>query len=361
MKKKHPELTTSLEPSELTEFRLFPKEKSISSAIFSQFQKNIRPSYQTQPLPPSSMPSSIGSKLPSSTLANIEEMPTSWQNPSSINIDHRTKNPHLWPLVHSFSWEDATKFDGTLGTFSLFHERLQNVLKIGDFNSFQITELIVKMLRGRPLRLAQSMISIGGYDYQKIIDVLRRRFNQETKGIEIYANLINDLDPINSDCVESLRNLCDIALSISIQLNDKDDVTAELLKTQIRGKFDDRLFDRWEEYLSKKKKISDSFKFLVEFLEKELEKAETLDKMLLSKSKGSKKDKPTEYCIICNEPHYLGNCKKFLLKTVSERKAIVASDRRCINCLKSGHRVADCKSRCCKICEEKHHRALHEY
>ncbi len=66
------------------------------------------------------------------------------------------------------------------------------------------------------------------------------------------------------------------------------------------------------------------------------------------------------HCPICRAPHKLGTCVKFKDMTPTERKSVLARDRRCFLCFQKGHLVTKCNMGIkCNTCQKKHHTLLH--
>ena len=65
------------------------------------------------------------------------------------------------------------------------------------------------------------------------------------------------------------------------------------------------------------------------------------------------------FCHLCKGSHFTQYCEQLTNATVNERINIVKKANLCFNCLKSNHRIEDCKSTHCKSCNKKHHSLLH--
>ena len=64
-------------------------------------------------------------------------------------------------------------------------------------------------------------------------------------------------------------------------------------------------------------------------------------------------------CIYCNRNHSPLQCH--IVTDIHKRKEIIMNSKRCYNCLKTGHRVIECKNlRRCSHCERKHHSSICE-
>jgi hypothetical protein len=65
-------------------------------------------------------------------------------------------------------------------------------------------------------------------------------------------------------------------------------------------------------------------------------------------------------CKLCNQNHFMYQCKQFLNLSVSARIAEVKRLKLCFNCLRStSHSASQCKSGVCKICNKMHNSLLH--
>ena len=65
-------------------------------------------------------------------------------------------------------------------------------------------------------------------------------------------------------------------------------------------------------------------------------------------------------CIKCKGSHYMQKCDDFLKRNATERVMLVKTLKLCMNCLRKGHVVKDCKSSKCKNCTKSHNTLLHE-
>lgn len=65
-------------------------------------------------------------------------------------------------------------------------------------------------------------------------------------------------------------------------------------------------------------------------------------------------------CCICNRPHPLRTCRKFLAMNISDRIRAVRENKYCFNCLAHDHSNGACFSKHgCKHCHKFHHTLLH--
>lgn len=65
-------------------------------------------------------------------------------------------------------------------------------------------------------------------------------------------------------------------------------------------------------------------------------------------------------CVICNDSgHTIYRCEQFCRLSAHDRTRAVQEEDLCMNCLKPGHAVQDCRSSGCKICGALHNTLLH--
>lgn len=64
-------------------------------------------------------------------------------------------------------------------------------------------------------------------------------------------------------------------------------------------------------------------------------------------------------CGICRSDHPVFKCKQLIDLSDNQRLSLVHKSNLCINCLSNSHRVANCRSGGCKICQKRHHTLLH--
>lgn len=64
-------------------------------------------------------------------------------------------------------------------------------------------------------------------------------------------------------------------------------------------------------------------------------------------------------CTLCNAAHKLSTCKGFLELSPQKRTAHLKEYKLCLNCMRSGHFLKECKAGTCKQCSGKHNTLLH--
>ncbi|KAJ8979780.1 hypothetical protein NQ317_007688 [Molorchus minor] len=64
-------------------------------------------------------------------------------------------------------------------------------------------------------------------------------------------------------------------------------------------------------------------------------------------------------CTFCKGEHYIQDCAEFLQLDVNDRIENVKKLRLCINCLRTGHMVKQCRSSSCRNCKSRYNSLLH--
>lgn len=64
-------------------------------------------------------------------------------------------------------------------------------------------------------------------------------------------------------------------------------------------------------------------------------------------------------CAVCKEEHHISSCVKFLQFSTQERVDALKNAKLCLNCLKPGHFIKDCKGSTCRKYFSKHNTLIH--
>lgn len=68
---------------------------------------------------------------------------------------------------------------------------------------------------------------------------------------------------------------------------------------------------------------------------------------------------PINQCPYCKEKHYINQCARFLALNAAARIRAVRNCKLCLNCLRAGHALPNCRASQCRECKGKHHTLLH--
>ncbi len=63
-------------------------------------------------------------------------------------------------------------------------------------------------------------------------------------------------------------------------------------------------------------------------------------------------------CPFCSEEHSVFQCNKFKSFTFDQKSNEIRKRNLCFNCLRKGHRSAECRSSLCQVCNRRHHTLL---
>jgi len=64
-------------------------------------------------------------------------------------------------------------------------------------------------------------------------------------------------------------------------------------------------------------------------------------------------------CVMCKKAHHLSNCLKYLRFFPEKRVEVLEKVQLCLNYIKPGHFIKNCKSSTCKKCADKHNILIH--
>ncbi|KAL0892704.1 hypothetical protein ABMA27_014422 [Loxostege sticticalis] len=170
-----------------------------------------------------------------------------------------------------------------------------------------------------------------------------------------------------SSCLKSLSTM-------GIQTQTWDTIIIYL----VASKLDTESHKQWETYISNQCDDLPTWQQMVEFLETRFRTLEMVDTSKPWQKQSQQNSKPTSkpkafhaavvndqksskiVCVMCEEPHYLYQCKKFGQQTPQERHDFVQTQQLCFNCLAPNHSVKVCRqSTSCRRCGRKHHSLLH--
>lgn len=76
-------------------------------------------------------------------------------------------------------------------------------------------------------------------------------------------------------------------------------------------------------------------------------------------TKNSQSSQKSRVCPICNSEHAIYACNNFLKLSPHDRQAQAKRASLCLNCLRSGHRVDECRLTSCRKCKGRHNTLLH--
>ncbi|XP_017891297.1 uncharacterized protein LOC108631691, partial [Ceratina calcarata] len=225
-------------------------------------------------------------------------------------------------------------------------------------------------------KLVLKNVSVTEANYNSAWELLKNRYDNPRIIINAHLQSFVDLPCLNSSSVKELRSLRDKtndALTALKNLKRPVEHWDDLIVFILVQKLDKTSRKEWEFKLGDQND-NPTFKDLDSFLSARIRALEAVS----SNETGSnaqmktKQTKPklvnshqsnteTHKCILCNENHFLYQCKSFKDKSIEQRYEFLKMHKRCFNCLNGGHFPSSCYSKhVCKVCKGKHHTLLHK-
>lgn len=223
---------------------------------------------------------------------------------------------------------------------------------------------------------------INNNDYESAWKMLEETYEDERLIIDTHIDALLSLPKMTSENATELRNLLDACMKHVDALKNRslpvEGLSEMILVNVVAKRLDKETRKLWESQIPADE--LPSYTDMIDFLR---DRSRILQKMKSyeqyppapTKQRGKSIDqKPTqarnvaqtstqsnEVCACCNGEHVIYKCDVFENLTVSDRYTKVRQAGLCFNCLRRGHRTADCNSdRTCRTCKRRHHSLLHE-
>ena len=261
---------------------------------------------------------------------------------------------------------DLAEWLGFRDTFvSLIHQNNQ----ISDIQKFHYLRAA---LQGDAEQIIKSL-EFSAANYAVAWEALRNRFDNRSLLIHNHIKAIFSIEPIQRESATQIRKVLDTLNKHLRALNALDQPTAHwdvLLIYIISTKLDKITARAWE-----KEKTDNEVRTLEDlkrFLKSRSDMLETLeinnlqiDKNVKSKFNNSNQARVKSFltkksnCLFCGGEHHLQDCSTFLELSPQQKAEKVKEFKLCLNCLRPGHFVKDCKGSRCKKCQSKHNTLLH--
>lgn len=314
---------------------------------------------------------------------------------SRLQIKHHTDSPPLIthsspPPVRSPTLADCgakpprmelPTFDGDLTRYldwwTLFSALLNKSKSVSD------QEKKVHLLRAMSTPEAQEVahLAVNSSDtFQDAVLKLEETYLRKREVFSTHLSLLFQPDEVHY-CRQDLKRLLDRIETNVRGLRRTDDFTAEqVAAVHLERTLGPSVLPHWKKH-TRHIKVAPSLRHLVEFLKEHQEYAEVSSSATpppsrpsfpahntgppssrpqrpRTRSKGSLF--PSDKCPFCASDHNIFSCSEFRHTSVADRRDWAKRTGICFNCLASGHRVHDCRSKYrCRDCQEKHHTLLH--
>ncbi|KAJ8724480.1 hypothetical protein PYW08_015954 [Mythimna loreyi] len=325
-----------------------------------------------------------------------EQRRNSVHNASCCTDDHHSIGLRL-PQIQ------IAKFNGEYFRWLEFRDTFESLIhnndRISEINKFYYLN---SYLEGNAARIV-SNLEVSSKNYAEAWKLLCQRYNNNRILINHHLNSLLNIKPLPRDSEKSLRFLVDHitknlrALASLGQPTDNWDVLIIFL---LSAKLDSQTLLKWEEHRNSIASESPSLDQFCKFI---INRANVLEatnrcnnsdngmssktherpgsnnshqnnqgqrkgqnnivKSFASTDNNNKKHKvPKGFsCIICDDCHRIYDCPTFKSKSIDERMSDVTRYKLCLNCLRQGHAVKDCRFRSClePDCNERHNSLLH--
>ncbi|KAL0822198.1 hypothetical protein ABMA28_004328 [Loxostege sticticalis] len=272
-------------------------------------------------------------------------------------------------------------FTGKYEEWQTFHDMFTSLIHNNkSLTGVQKLHYLKTNLQGDPSNLLQNY-AITETNYEEAWQQLIKRYDNKRYNSNLVMKTLFSQKPINSESAVAIRQLLDTTSSclkslstMGIQTQTWDTIIIYL----VASKLDTESHKQWESYISNQCDDLPTWQQMVEFLETRFRTLEMVDtskpwqKQSQQNSKQTSKPKAFHaavvndqksskiVCVMCEEPHYLYQCKKFGQQTPQERHDFVQTQQLCFNCLAPNHSVKVCRqSTSCRRCGRKHHSLLH--
>lgn len=288
--------------------------------------------------------------------------------PSIVIQPQRTRLPIINIPTFGGSYTEWPDF------FSMFKTVIDNDEELTKIEKFQYLR---SNLCGPALDSIHSL-ELSDINYDKAIDILKRRFDNKRLNFQAHIRDIVALDNVEVGSVNKLRCLSDSVnshLRALYSMGTKDQVADCLLIHIVFRKLDMATQTKWEESVPVHE--IPTWDAMDKFLQRRCQMMENVE-CSVNDGLGNTQVGPkqfnntnrkrslvvstntTKVCPICNsDSHMVYNCQHFLSQTPYCRFKQAKSLNLCLNCLRKGHVVKNCLSSGCRNCSAKHHTLLH--
>ncbi|KYM95005.1 hypothetical protein ALC62_14362 [Cyphomyrmex costatus] len=326
---------------------------------------------------------SVVDPAPSAILARQTDILDRVANVAGVtSMDSRVKLPTI----------KLPRFDGKIEEWKVFSDSFRSIIhdraQLSNVEKFQY---LVSAISGDAAKIIES-IELTGQNYSTAWELLQNRYDDPRSLKKKHIECLFKMPVIAKESAKALRELIDYTsrhLRMLRILGLPTESWDDLVMHMMEDKFDTKTLRAWEEETksSETVNLNDMLEFLknrslileriesraVTKTEKPLKSQEQHIKGSQTHSKSQSVSKSIANqktssltaslnygkCYLCDGPHFLYTCEKFLALTVDDRLKEVKRLKLCINCLKNDHFVRSCKMGHCKECTKKHNTLCH--
>lgn len=279
-------------------------------------------------------------------------------------------------------------FEGSHENWIQFRDSyLSLVHNCKEISNIQKFHYLKSSLKGSAALVIDS-VEFSSNNYGIAWELLLTRYNNSRLLIHNHVKSLFTMHVLNKESPGLIRNLIDTVLknlrALKI-LGEPTDYWDTLIIYIVVSKLDQTTEREWEEYKSKlfseisssqpALKIDDLLKFL-------RGRADMLEALLVSHNKQynakhnmqintkvhcnvsntkpqSRDNRAKNTCLACKQNHPLYSCQRFLDFNLETKRSFVKNNKLCVNCLRSGHSLDNCRFGPCRLCNKKHNSLIH--
>ena len=276
---------------------------------------------------------------------------------------------------------DVPKFDGNILNWRSFWEQFS--VAVHDRTHLSDSEKLVYLqqsLKGGSAKSAIEGLSRSGEYYAEAVECLQARYDKPRLIHQTHVRMILEAPQLVEGSGKELRKLHDTVQQHLRALKAMDcEAPGPFVTSVLELKLDSSTMFEWQKHSQESTDIP-HYNKLLEFINLRAQASESLSvprkgstpSNASSNRKPSLSHKPvtsfatnasgpSHNCVVCKtEKHPLYACQQFRLLPHEQKIQTLKMNGFCMNCLKPGHFIKQCKSlHHCKLCQKPHHTLLH--
>ena len=263
---------------------------------------------------------------------------------------------------------DVPVFDGNIVNWIPFWQQFR--ISVHDRGKLSDPEKLAYLKHalkdGRVKTVVEGLLG-SGENYKEAVDTLLKRYDRPRLIHQAHVRAIVDAPSLKDGNGQELRRLHDAVSQHLRALKTMDcEPLGSFVTSLLELKLDTTTMFEWQKYSQEAPSVP-HYSTLLEFisLRAQASKSSVFDlkrgpghRTLASCSASTEEAN----CVACKETkHPLYVCAKFRDFPLEQRNSLVKSKSLCMNCLKPGHFIKQCKSlQRCRKCQKTHHMLLHQ-
>ena len=270
---------------------------------------------------------------------------------------------------------EVPTFDGDILQWKSFWE--QFVVSVHGRTNLSNSEKLVYLqqaLKGGVAKQAIEGLSKSGDNYEEAVKCLQERYDRPRFIHQTHVKRILETPPLRDGSGRELRRLHDVVLQHLRALKSMEyDPSGPFVTSMLELKLDSATMFEWQKHTQTFTEVP-HYQELLEFIDLRARASEASADSGKKSGGGNKKftggqrvasfagtADTTPTCVFCKSgKHPLYMCIKFKNLPHDKMLSTLKANDLCINCLKPGHFVRECKSsHRCRKCQKSHHTLLH--